>query len=235
MSIRFCYYKQFTCLGGELASIHLKRNVKECQAYFFPLSGCNLFILQMWNKLIPSKDSPKISFFNQLEVQDLRYLHQVMVWRRLLWCPRVELLECSSSQSEHLWSKEKSYVLPAHTLNIQWQDKHRVTTINHPHPIQKRGKLKTQRSLQPIVKSIRANVESSLTKTQGLKNESSALSFSLWALGHSFFFVKGNPCFLLNSFLSLLPAYRSFMIQRPLVILYWLRPFQFKHVVVLPI
>lgn len=123
----------------------------------------------MWNKLIPSKDSPKISFFNQLEVQDLRYLHQVTVWRRLLWCPRVELLEYSSSQSEHLWSKEKSYVLPAHTLNIQWQDKHRVTTLNHPHPIQKRGKLKTQRSLQPIVKPIRANVESSLTKTQGLK------------------------------------------------------------------
>ena len=166
---------------------------------------------------------------------------------------------------------------------MQSWEKHRITTMDplpHTHtPIQNRGKQEIYRTLCPIAKSIKANVESSLTRMQGLKvslhsSKLQPLSSCFYLLHHSFlmlwffkivysitvvsiffsfapstqptllshsqfplhlhysfFFVKGNPYFLMYSFLTLLPPCRNFRIQSPLVILYWLCPFQFKLVV----
>lgn len=94
---------------------------------------------------------------------------------------------------------------------------------------QNRGKQETHRSLWLTAKSIRANVRSSLTRTQGLKmsllnSQAQPLCSSFHPLGHPLFVEKGSPGLLQKSLFSLLPACRSFRVQRPLIILYWFCP-----------
>lgn len=134
---------------------------------------------------------------------------------------QVQLLEHDLSSNTDLWTKETSYLHLIYTPNIKW---HRNTPIDTLIQKMRKCKIHSSHWFIAILKSSRAHI-ASLFSTQFSFLEMIFRTLSSTVRCTISFPEKDSPCFLLNSFLSLLPSHSRLGLQQHLFISYCLCPF----------